>query len=134
MLRIAGIDLPEQKPIHIALRYLYGIGPTTSLDILKICKIPPAKRARDLSSDEVTRIQREVEKYNIEGNLRRLVRENIDRLKRVGSYRGARHRAGLPVRGQRTRSNGRTNRGGKRRTVGSMTKETAAKLDAAKKK
>lgn len=132
MPRIAGIDLPDQKPIRIALRYLYGIGPKNADEIVAEAKVDPAKRAGQLSSDEIGRIQRVVEKHNIEGNLRRMINDNIDRLKRIKSYRGSRHVAGLPARGQRTRSNGRT-RKGKRKTIGAMSKEMAAKLDTAKK-
>lgn len=131
MPRIAGIDIPDQKKIRIALRYLYGIGPKAADDILKEANVDPEKRATQLTSDELNRIQRVVEKYNIEGNLRRQISDNIDRLKRIKSYRGMRHSMGLPSRGQRTRSNART-RKGKRKTVGAMTKEMAAKLDAAK--
>jgi small subunit ribosomal protein S13 len=132
MPRLAGIDIPDNKKIRISLRYLYGIGPKLADDILAETGVNPDKRAKDLNSDEINKVQRAIEKYNVEGNLRRLIRENIDRLKRIGSYRGMRHKAGLPTRGQRTRSNGRTRRGRSRVTVGSMTKETAAKLDAAK--
>lgn len=131
MPRIAGIDIPDQKKIRIALRYLYGVGPKAADDVLKEANVDPEKRANQLTSDEVNRIQRVVEKYNIEGNLRRQINDNIDRLKRIKSYRGMRHSMGLPSRGQRTRSNART-RKGKRKTVGAMTKEMAAKLDAAK--
>jgi small subunit ribosomal protein S13 len=131
MPRIAGIDIPDHKKIRIALRYLYGIGPKASDEILKEANVDGEKRANQLTSDEVNRVQRVVEKYNIEGNLRRQINDNIDRLKRVKSYRGLRHSMGLPSRGQRTRSNART-RKGKRKTVGAMTKEMAAKLDAAK--
>ncbi|HYD35291.1 MAG TPA: 30S ribosomal protein S13 [Vitreimonas sp.] len=133
MPRIAGLDLPEHKKIRFALRYLYGVGPTNADEILTEAQVNPDKRARELTTDEVGRIQRVLEKHNIEGNLRRLVNDNIDRLKRIKAYRGLRHIAGLPSRGQRTRSNSRTRRGGSRKTVGAMTKEMAAKLDAAKK-
>jgi small subunit ribosomal protein S13 len=134
MPRIAGIDLPDNKKVRIALRYVYGIGPKIAEAIISETKINPDKRAKDLTSEEIGRIQRELEKYNVEGNLRRLVRENIDRLKRIGSYRGMRHKNGLPARGQRTRSNARTRKGKKRMAVGSMTKEMAAKLETAKTK
>ncbi len=132
MPRIAGIDLPEHKKIRFSLRYLYGVGPKIADAVLSEAKVDPEKRARDLSGDEISRIQRVLEKHNVEGNLRRIINDNIDRLKRVKAYRGMRHQAGLPVRGQRTRSNSRTKRGA-RRTIGAMTKEAAAKLDAAKK-
>jgi small subunit ribosomal protein S13 len=132
MPRIAGIDLPDHKKLRIALRYLYGIGPKRADEILAEAKVDGEKRTRDLTSDDINKIQRLVEKFPVEGNLRRIIGDNIDRLKRVKAYRGVRHMAGLPVRGQRTRSNARTKRGA-RRTIGAMTKEAAAKIDAAKK-
>lgn len=132
MPRIAGIDIPDYKKVRFALRSLYGIGPSNVEDVLRESGVEGDKRARDLSTDELNRIQRVLEKYNIEGNLRRLINDNIDRLKRVKSYRGMRHMMGLPARGQRTKTNARTRKGGKK-TVGAMTKEMAAKLDAAKK-
>jgi len=134
MPRLAGIDVPDQKKVRIALRYIYGIGPKLADDIVNETNVDGEKRAKDLTGEEINRIQRVLEKINVEGNLRRLVRENVDRLKRIGSYRGLRHKLGLPSRGQRTRSNARTRRGNKRVAIGSMTKEMAAKLDAAKTK
>lgn len=131
MPRIAGIDIPEFKKVYYSLQSVYGIGPTNAKAIIRDANIDPDKRARDLTADEINRIQRVIESYTLEGNLRRIVNENVDRLKRIKAYRGMRHAAGLPARGQRTRSNARTKRGAKR-TVGSMTKETAAKLDAPK--
>lgn len=133
MPRIAGIDLPEHKKLRFALQYLYGVGPKIADDILRETRVDPDKRTRDLTGDEISRIQRVLDKINVEGNLRRLISDNIDRLKRIKAYRGVRHMAGLPVRGQRTRSNARTKRGG-RKTIGAMTKEAAAKLEAAKSK
>ena len=134
MIRIAGIDLPEQKKIQTALRYIFGVGPQLSSDILKEANVDPDKRTRDLNADEVNRIQRVMERFPVEGDLRRIVGENIDRLRRIKSYRGIRHMQKLPTRGQRTKTNGRTARGGgKRRTVGAMTKEMAAKIDETKK-
>ncbi len=132
MPRIAGIDIPEHKKILFSLQYLYGVGPKIAQDVLNESKVDADKRARDLTGDELNRIQRVLEKHNVEGNLRRIINDNVDRLKRVKAYRGLRHQAGLPVRGQRTRSNSRTKRGA-RRTIGAMTKEAAAKIDAAKK-
>ncbi len=129
--RIAGIDSPDHKKILYSLQYLYGVGPKVAQDALSEAQVDPDKRARDLNGDELNRIQRALEKFMLEGNLRRIINDNVDRLKRIKSYRGARHAAGLPSRGQRTRSNARTKRGAKR-TVGSMTKEMAAKLDTAK--
>lgn len=134
MIRIAGIDLPEQKKVRFSLRYIFGIGLTRADQVLKEANVDPDKRTRDLISDEINRIQRIIERFPTEGDLRRMIGENIDRLKRVKSYRGMRHIAKLPSRGQRTRSNSRNARGGqRRRTVGSMTKEMAAKVEAAKK-
>lgn len=133
MPRIVGIDIPEQKKVFYALQAIFGIGPKIAADILRETQVNGDKRARELTNDEVNRIQRALEKYMVEGDLRRDINDSIDRLKRIRSYRGMRHIAKLPARGQRTRSNGRTARGGgRRRTVGAMTKEMAAKLDAAK--
>jgi len=133
MPRIAGIDIPDNKKVRISLRYVYGVGPQLADEVIKEAGVNPDKRAKELTGDEVSKIQRILEKYNVEGNLRRLIRENVDRLKRIGSYRGLRHKMGLPTRGQRTRSNARTRKGKKRIAVGSMTKEMAAKIDASKK-
>ena len=133
MPRIAGVDIPEYKKVVYSLRSIYGIGLTTAKKVVKEANIDENKRARDLTPDEINRLQRIVDRFNTEGDLRRMISENIDRLKRIKAYRGIRHIMGLPVRGQRTRSNART-RKGKRKTVGAMTKEMAAKLEAAKKK
>lgn len=134
MIRIAGVDLPEHKKVAYALRSIYGVGLTLSLKILQESNVDAEKRTRDLSNDEINRIQRALEQRPTEGDLRRIINDNIDRLKRVKSYRGSRHAAHLPARGQRTRTNSRSARGGgKRRTVGAMSKEMAAKLDEAKK-
>ncbi len=131
MIRIAGIDLPEHKKVLFSLQSIYGVGRTKAGEILAEANINPDKRTRDLSSDEINRIQRIIERFPTEGDLRRIVSENIDRLKRIKTYRGSRHIAKLPSRGQRTRSNSRNARGGaKRRTVGALTKEAAAKLEA----
>ncbi len=131
MPRLAGIDIPEHKKIVYSLRYIYGIGLTKAQKITAEAKVDPDKRARDLSADEINRLARILDKVMVEGDLRRAVTDNIARLKRIKCYRGLRHIAGLPVHGQRTRSNARTKRTG-RRTVGAMTKEMAAKLEAAK--
>jgi len=127
MPRIAGIDIPVQKKTRIALSYIFGIGRNNVEDVLKQANVDGDKRARDLSTEEVTRLQHVIEKVNTEGSLRKVIRENIERLKRVGSYRGLRHIHSLPVRGQRTRVNARTRRG-KRKTVGALTKEAAEKI------
>jgi small subunit ribosomal protein S13 len=131
MPRLSGIDIPEDKRTIIALTYIHGIGRKNVQDILEQTRIDPDKRARDLTPDEIGKLQRVLEKYNTEGNLRKQVRENIQRLIRIGSYRGMRHSASLPSRGQRTRVNARTRRG-KRKTVGAMKKEELAKMEAAK--
>lgn len=132
MPRIAGIDIPEKKKTIIALTYVYGVGPKIASEIVDKAKIDGDKRAKDLTGEEIAKIQRVLERYNVEGALRKLIRDNIDRLKRIGSYRGSRHIAGLPSRGQRTRVNARTRRG-RRLTVGAMKKEDLAKVEAAKK-
>lgn len=134
MPRINGIDIPEHKKVLYALQAIYGIGPKIASDILVEANIDPNKRAKELNQAEINQIQRIIERFNVEGDLRRVISDNRDRLIRIKSYRGSRHAAGLPARGQRTRTNSRSSRGGaKRRTVGSMTKEMAAKLEAAKK-
>ena len=131
MLRLVGVDLPEQKRIEVALRYIYGVGPKLSKDILDKAKVNPDTRAGKLTAEEVARLQKILDTYQVEGDLRKDIRENVARLKRIGSYRGHRHVAGLPVHGQRTRTNSRTKRG-KRKTIGAMKKEDAAKLEGAK--
>ncbi len=132
MPRISGVDVPDNKKIKIALRYIYGIGATSALDICEKAQIDPDKRAKDLTGAEIGKIQKVLENYLIEGDLRQYVRDNIKRYQRIKSYRGLRHSQNLPVRGQRTRSNARTKRG-KRSTVGAMSKEMATKLEQAKK-
>lgn len=133
MPRIAGVDIPIQKKTRISLTYIYGVGRSNVEEILRDANVDGDKRAKDLTGDEVSRIQKVLERMNVEGTLRRMIRDNIERLKRIGSYRGSRHQAGLPSRGQRTRTNARTRRG-KRKTVGAMSKEVAAKLETAKAK
>jgi len=114
------VDIPGRKRIEYALRYIYGIGPATSLEILEKAKLDPAKKADDLTSDELRSLIEVIQaSYRVEGDLRREVTSNIRRLISVGSYRGLRHRRGLPVRGQRTSTNART-RKGPRRTVGAV--------------
>jgi small subunit ribosomal protein S13 len=112
MPRIIGVDLPKDKRIDVSLRYLYGIGEKTSSDILKEAGIDPAKRAKELTEEEISRITAVIQKsYRVEGDLRREISQNIKRLMDIGSYRGARHKKSLPVRGQRTRTNARTRKG-----------------------
>ena len=133
MPRIAGVDLPVQKKTFIALTYIYGIGQSNVEQILVQAKVDPDKRVRDLTSDEVNRLQKVIDAtVDVEGSLRQKIRDSIERLKRLNSYRGMRHVHNLPARGQRTKTNARTRRG-KRRTVGAMSKEMAAKLEEAKK-
>lgn len=119
MARIAGVDLPRDKRIEIGLTYIYGIGPTRAKDVLKATGVNPDTRVKDLSDADVSLLREEVEEnYQIEGDLRRLESMNIKRLMDIGTYRGRRHRLGLPVRGQRTRTNARTRRGGRRTVAG----------------
>lgn len=118
MARIAGVDLPRNKKLGVALRYIYGIGPVNALRVLADASVDPEKRTDALSEDEVARIRDVIEgKYRVEGDLRREISMNIKRLMDLGCYRGLRHRKGLPVRGQRTHSNARTRRGKRRMAV-----------------
>ena len=131
MARVAGIDLPKNKRLDVALRYIYGVGPAISDRIIAELSLDPAKRVKDLSEEEVNKINSLIQKtYKVEGDLRREIQQNIKRFIEIGSYRGYRHRRNLPVRGQRTRTNARTRRG-KRRTVGASkaVKEAAAKAE-----
>ena len=119
MPRILGIDLPNDKPTHISLRYIRGIGPTTSLEVCGKAKVDPQRKARDLKEEEVARIAGILEReYSVEGQLRRQEQQNIARLRDIGCYRGTRHRKGLPVRGQRTRTNARTRKGPRKTVAG----------------
>ncbi len=120
MARISGTSIPKEKRIVISLTYIYGIGPTLSKRILKEAKVDESKRTADLTDDETKRIREIVEKkHKTEGELRRERRDAVDRLKRIDCYRGVRHKRGLPVRGQNTRTNNRTVRGNVRRVAGS---------------
>ena len=122
MARIAGVDLPRDKRVEIALTYIFGIGKTTSQKIIATTGINPDTRVRDLTEDEVSKIREAIDKtLKVEGDLRREIALNIKRLIEIGSYRGLRHRRGLPVRGQRTKTNART-RKGPRRTVANKKK------------
>lgn len=116
-MRIAGINIPDEKRSEIALRYVYGIGPKLAKDILAKTGINPDTRAKDLTPSEINKIKEALEEYKIEGELRTEVKTNINRLKDIGSYRGTRHARHLPVRGQRTKTNTRTVRGNKRATA-----------------
>lgn len=125
MARIAGVDLPRDKRVVIGLTYIYGIGPSTSKKILQDIGINEDTRVRALSEEEVSRLRELIDReHRVEGDLRREVNLNIKRLVEIGCYRGRRHRAGLPVHGQRTRTNARTRRGGPRRTVAGKKKAT----------
>ena len=129
MVRIAGVDVPDRKRAHVALRRIYGIGPTLASEILVKAALDPETppRMNELSEDQVDRIREIVDRdYNTEGDLRREVNQNIRRLIEIGSYRGLRHRRGLPVHGQRTRTNARS-RKGPRRTVAGRGRRTGGK-------
>ncbi len=119
MARIAGVDLPRDKRVEIGLTYIYGIGLTRSKEILQATGVNPDTRVKELSDADVAALRAEIEEnYQVEGDLRRLESMNIKRLMDIGTYRGRRHRLGLPVRGQRTRTNARTRRGGRRTVAG----------------
>lgn len=126
-MRIAGTNIPDNKKIEYALAYIYGIGVQSAKKIVASAKISPEKRAKDLSPDETNRLRELIERtYRIEGELRREVMLNIKRLKDIGTYRGNRHIRGLPVRGQRTKTNSRTRRGNVRKTMGSGRRPAAS--------
>lgn len=137
MPRLMGVDVPGKKRVEYALRYIHGIGPKRASAVVESCKVDPAKKADDLTADEIRQIVAFIQdNYRVEGDLRREVSQNIRRLISIGTYRGLRHKRGLPVRGQRTRTNARTRKGGKR-TVGAVRDKTAraaikAKTPAAK--
>jgi len=125
MARIAGIDLPQNKQIWIGLTYIHGIGQTRSRRILAAADVPLGTKVRDLSEDEAQRIRRIIqEEGRVEGDLRKEIAQNINRLLEIGSYRGQRHRRGLPVRGQRTNTTARTRKGPRRGTVATKKKVT----------
>ena len=130
-MRVAGVNIPEQKRVDRALAYIYGIGPSNVLDVLKKAEIDPARRLKDLSEEEVVKIQKVLDTIKTEGDLRAEIVSNIKRLREISAYRGVRHARNLPVRGQRTRSKARTKRG-KRVTIGAIRKEVAEKMAAAK--
>jgi small subunit ribosomal protein S13 len=131
MARIAGVDIPREKRVDISLRYIFGIGPHVAGQICTKTQIEPATKVRDLTDDEVTRIREVIDReYLVEGDLRREVRQNIQRLIEINCYRGVRHRRGLPVRGQRTKTNARTRKGPKKTT--GMKKTVAAAKPAPK--
>jgi small subunit ribosomal protein S13 len=119
MPRISGVDIPPDKKIKISLRYIYGVGPTNALAILKEAAIDPERRAKELSEEDLAKIIGIIDRdMEVEGALRRSIQQNIARLRDIGSWRGNRHRRGLPVRGQRTRSNARTRKGPRKTVAG----------------
>jgi len=122
MARIAGIDLLKEKRVDIGLTAIYGLGRKNVVRVLEEAKVEPSKRIGELTDEEVAKISKVVDKFLVEGDLRKNVAENIQRLKSIGCYRGIRHTRGLPLRGQRTRSNARTKRG-KRKTIGALKKD-----------
>lgn len=117
MARIEGVDLPRNKRVEVGLTYIYGIGRSRSQKILEVTGVNPDTRVKDLTEAEISKLREEIDKFQVEGDLRREVRGNIKRLMDIGAYRGLRHRRGMPVRGQRTKTNARTRKGPKR-TVG----------------
>src|SRR5437870_3194160 len=131
-MRIAGVNIPDDKRVDIALTYIYGIGRSNVRAVLQKAEVDATKRAKTLNEDEVKRLTRVLDEYMIEGDLRADIAANIRRLKETGAYRGIRHARNLPSRGQRTRSNARTKRG-KRVTIGAIKKEVMAKMEAAQK-
>jgi len=119
MPRVAGVDIPSEKPTVIALQYIYGIGPRSAADTCEKARVDPKARAKNLTEDELSRIASVLEAdYVIEGELRRQIQQNVARLKDIGCYRGVRHRKGLPVRGQRTKTNARTRKGPRKTVAG----------------
>lgn len=127
MARISGVTIPSDKQVQIALTYVYGIGPKTAGDVLVAAKVEPTVRVKDLTDAEISRIQDFInENFTVEGELQRIVAGNIKRLKDINAYRGLRHKASLPSRGQRTKTNARTRRG-RKSTVGGTAKKTPSK-------
>lgn len=131
-MRIIGIEIPDNERIEIGLTRIFGIGKTNVKTLISMVKLSPDIRVKDLSRDDVANIMKALEEFKIEGDLKKEIRENIDRLKAIKSYRGIRHIVNLPVRGQRTKTNSRTVKG-KKKTVGSLTKEAWAKIEAQQK-
>jgi small subunit ribosomal protein S13 len=127
MARISGVTIPDGKQVHVALTYVYGIGPKTASDLVQAAKVEPTERVKDLTDAEIARIQEVInDKLTVEGELQRVVATNIKRLKDINAYRGLRHKQNLPSRGQRTRTNARTRRG-KRSAVGGSQPKAASK-------
>ncbi|NJN65328.1 MAG: 30S ribosomal protein S13 [Chloroflexaceae bacterium] len=125
MARIAGVDIPRNKKLEVSLTYIYGIGPSNGREIIRKAQVNPETRVRDLTEEEIGRLREIIEReYRVEGDLRREVQMNIKRLMDIGCYRGLRHRRGMPVRGQRTRTNARTRRGRRGQAIGIRKKAT----------
>ncbi len=123
MARIAGVDLPNNKKVEVALTYIYGIGPTTARKIVSATKIDPEKRVKDLADDEINELKKNIDNTTkVEGDLRTEIAMNIKRLMDIGCYRGIRHRRGMPVRGQNTKNNAKTRKGKKRQPMGAKKK------------
>ncbi|MCH8089187.1 MAG: 30S ribosomal protein S13 [Chloroflexi bacterium] len=119
MPRVAGVDIPNDKKIDVALRSIYGVGPTIAIKVAQAAQISPESKVRDLSEEELNRVRDILDKqYIVEGDLRRQIQQNVRRLVEINSYRGIRHRRGLPVRGQRTKTNARTKRGARKTVAG----------------
>jgi small subunit ribosomal protein S13 len=131
-MRIVGVEIPDNERAEIGLTRFFGIGKTNVKKLAKKAKIDLNTRIKDLSRDDVSSLMKALEEFKIEGDLKKEIRENIDRLKAIKAYRGIRHIVGLPARGQRTKTNART-RKGKKKTVGSLTKEAWAKMETAQK-
>lgn len=132
IMRIAGVNIPDEKRVEIALAYIYGIGRNNAKEVVEKSGIDGGKKTKTLSEEEVKKLTQVLDKYKIEGDLKADIAANVRRLKETGSFRGSRHTKGLPGRGQRTRSNARTKRG-KRMTIGAIKKEVMAKMEAAQK-
>jgi small subunit ribosomal protein S13 len=131
-MRIAGVNIPDEKRVEISLSYIYGIGRKNAQKVLQKAQVDGSKHTKDLTEEEVKRLTHALDEYKIEGDLRTDIATNIRRLKETGTYRGIRHARNLPGRGQRTRSNARTKRG-KRVTIGAIKKEVMAKMEASQK-
>lgn len=132
MPRIAGVNIPDEKRLEVALTYVYGVGPARASELVATAGLDLNKRAKELTGEEIAKLSRALTSLAVEGDLKKQIRDNIERLKRSGSYRGLRHTMGLPVRGQQTRTNARTKRG-KRVTIGAMKKEDLVKREQARK-
>lgn len=133
MARISGVDLPDKQRVDYSLTLIYGVGWSLAKKVLEKASVDASRRTKDLTEEELSAIMKAIDEYTVEGDLRREVRQNIQRLRDIGSYKGVRHNRGLPVNGQRTRSNARTKRG-KRKTIGAFKKDTLSKQTQTAKK